>query len=169
MKKKIIILISVICISAVCAYGIFCIRSKKAWNELIISYIEEKNKSFIYKNNLIDFISEKDIERLPLVSSGEISKDTVVEDQKKAKEIVKNFVLNLQNTKLSYIRTAKEENLLYGLICEKGFLYVYENGYTIVNNDGSYYAYIIKDIDSLNSLYEESAFDFNGNPYYRMK
>lgn len=169
MKKKIIILITVILLSLMCVYGVFCVKSKDAWNKVIEDYINENNKAFIYKGGLIDFISDKEIEQLPLVVSGDIFKENVIKDRNEANEVVNDFSKALKGVSLSYVRTVNEGYILYGLILDDSFLYIYDNDFALVNSNGKYYAYRIRDIEKLNSLYDELAFDFNGDPYFRMK
>lgn len=174
MKKKIIIFVLVILCSLGITYGVFCIKRATVWNDFISSYSELDTKGFIYESAMMNaYTDETVLENFELVKSGDLDIETVKNDNKIANEAINALIENLKKVKKSPKTSIEnDETVEFGLINaeEKSYLYIYENGTVLLCIKGeNYYVYQIKDIDTVEAIYQEKISSITDvDPYFQL-
>lgn len=180
MKKKIIILLSIIAIALGLTCGYFCIRRAIVLREFLDEYKIAEDKVYIYNNSVITFYSDEELNNLTEFYGNEIDKELTKKQQ--------DFTINALNTLIDKLYKVKfkavkkidnEQSVTYGFINIKknknikeskvnSYMSIYENGTVLLNKNNKYYVYVIKDFDELNSFYKELVKDFDGYPLFNI-
>lgn len=170
MKKRMLIILGIVCVSFCLVYGYYSVSRKNAWKEFLTEYSnKEYNKSFIYNGGVSILCTDEEINELELVKEKELTVDDVKEKRDFVKEIADNLSLKLSTDSIKTRKSIEnEETIVFGFINGEDYLYIYENGTCLLCKDGKYYGYFLYDLEAYQTEIIDNIDDFVGSPYFQL-
>lgn len=174
MKKTIVKLLIIVCLSLGIVYGVFYAKRLSTWKNFIDEYQASETKQFIHENGLIAlYKDDAELKELPLVKNGDIDLSLVKEDNELLKKITNDLTdIIKKSNKKPQTKIANEELIKYGFVNDDNdsYMYLYENGTVLIFKDGNYYVYSINSLGEINKAFDNAD---TGNtdidPYFLLK